>query len=370
MYEYTVLVVDDEPDICNMMKDILSEGGYKVIIAESGEDALVILENTPNVHLILLDVSMPGLNGLDVLEIIRHNSQTDTIPVIMVTALDQIEYKKRAYALGVNDFLGKPFELEELLLRASTQIQLAESLHNERELNEKLISANEELKNFAYAVSHDLKTPLRGIASLADWIEDDLGQAVNKEVRENLDLLKKRVSKMNRMVEETLQYSRIEKKSYHEDDVYLGLLIDEVIEYLTPPFHFHVRRSGIFPVLHIDRKRITLVFHHLIENAIIYNDKPEAIIEIVGTIDDFGYCIEVKDNGPGIQPQYLKRVFQIFQSMNGNQKEIHPGVGLSIAKKIIEMYDGNIQVISEPDSGASFFVHLPKRLSALSEQGA
>lgn len=148
----TILVVDDEPDILGLIKDTLMDVGYNVEIAESGEDALILLEKNISIDLILLDISMPGLSGIDVLEIIKNNPKTSEIPVIMVTALDQMIYKKQAYSLGANDFLAKPYEIEELLLRVSNHIHLFELIKKEKEQNIQLNSSNAELKSLISAM--------------------------------------------------------------------------------------------------------------------------------------------------------------------------------------------------------------------------
>lgn len=148
----TILVVDDEPDIRGLIKDTLLDVGYNVEIAESGEDALILLEKNISIDLILLDISMPGLSGIDVLEIIKNNPKTSEIPVIMVTALDQMIYKKQAYSLGANDFLVKPYEIEELLLRVSNHIHLFELIKKEKEQNIQLNSSNAELKSLISAM--------------------------------------------------------------------------------------------------------------------------------------------------------------------------------------------------------------------------
>lgn len=356
---YSVLVVDDEPDLRSMMIDLLTDQGYQVTGAESGEDALITLEKDPRYDLILLDVSMPGLSGMEVLDLIKSNPATRQIPVIMVTALDQISYKKQAYASGADDFLSKPFELEELHLRVSTHIRLANALKAERELNQQVTAINEELKDFAYVISHDLKTPLRGISSLAMWIEEDLGDTVSDEVAENLRLLQKRVLKLNHMIDATLQYSRIGRFSGPKEEVQSEKLVDEVIEQLSPPDTIHISKSGVFPLLHIEKNRLFQVFEHLIGNAVQYNDKPEGTIEIIGKSIPSGHCFEIRDNGAGIDPAYTGRIFHIFQSLGKQDNNDHIGIGLTLVKKIIEQFGGKIWVESEPGEGSSFFFTIP-----------
>lgn len=356
---YSVLVVDDEPDLRSMMIDLLTDEGYQVTGAESGEDALITLEKDPRYDLILLDVSMPGLSGMEVLVLIKSNPATRQIPVIMVTALDQISYKKQAYAAGADDFLPKPFELEELHLRVSTHIRLANALKAERELNQQVTAINEELKDFAYVISHDLKTPLRGISSLAMWIQEDLGDTVSDEVAENLRLLQKRVLKLNHMIDATLQYSRIGRFSEPKEEVQSEKLVDEVIEQLSPPDTINISKSGVFPLLYIEKNRLFQVFEHLIGNAVQYNDKPEGTIEIIGKSIPSGHCFEIKDDGAGIDPAYTGRIFQIFQSLGKQDNDDHIGIGLTLVKKIVEQFGGKIRVESEPGEGSSFFFTIP-----------
>lgn len=359
----TILVVDDEPDILELIVKYLIEMGYSGIKAPSGEDALIILEDNTDIDCILLDMMMPGLSGLEVLEIVRKNPATEDIPVIMVTAISQILKKKDAFSLGVNDYIVKPFDFEELSLRISTHIRLADAIRNEQALNKKLNAINEELRNFAYIVSHDLKAPLRGITALADWIDDDIRKSASEETLTNLTLLKKRVNRMNNLIEGTLQYSRLGRAHTPVEDVDSGLLVDSVFQSLKAPPNIHMSRSGEFPVLIIEKVRLVQIFENLIENAIRFMDKPEGLIKISVIPAGIDYQFTVQDNGPGIEPRYHEKIFQIFQTLHSRDEFESTGIGLTLVAKIINLYGGEIKVLSESGKGSSFIFTLPSVIS-------
>ena len=226
-----------------------------------------------------------------------------------------------------------------------------------------LKSANEELKNFAYVVSHDLKAPLRAIGSLADWIATDQKDRLDNEGQEHLRLLIKRVQRMDALIDGVLRYSRI--GSIHEEVVAVDLneLLYEVIDSLAPPAHIAVTVAPGLPVIRVEKTAIQQVLQNLIANAIRYLDKPQGRIEI-GCVDQGEtWRLSVCDNGPGIEARHFNRIFQLFQTLNPRDRVESTGVGLAIVKKIAEQCDGQVWVESIPGQGSSFFFTLPKRIS-------
>ncbi|MGZ8183947.1 MAG: sensor histidine kinase [Methylobacter sp.] len=225
-----------------------------------------------------------------------------------------------------------------------------------------LESANEELRNFAYVVSHDLKAPLRAIGSLADWIAADQQDRLDDEGQEHLRLLIQRVRRMDALIDGVLRYSRIGR--IHEEVVAVDLneLLYEVIDSLAPPAHIAVKVAPGLPVILAEKTAIQQVLQNLIANAIRYLDKPQGRIEIGCDGQGESWRFSVADNGPGIEARHFEHIFQLFQTLNPRDRVESTGVGLSIVKKIVEQCGGQIWVESVPGQGSTFFFTLPKTI--------
>jgi PAS domain S-box-containing protein len=219
---------------------------------------------------------------------------------------------------------------------------------------------NRELDQFAYITSHDLKAPLRGIANLSSWIEEDLGDNLNPETQQHLELLRGRVNRMEAMIEGILQYSRIGRVQSSAETVDVGVLLNEVIDLMAPPPEVHIKIETPMPPLLTDKLRLQQVFMNLIGNAIKHAQRPDVEIRIAAREQGDFQEFVVSDNGPGIAPQYHEKIFQFFQTLEARDKVEGTGIGLSLVKKIIENLGGTIQVESEEGKGAAFRFTLPK----------
>ena len=241
--------------------------------------------------------------------------------------------------------------------------EMAERKRAQNELSRlvtELSAANEELKNFAYIVSHDLKAPLRAIGSLADWLTTDQAGKLDDEGREHLSLLNQRVRRMDGLIEGILQYSRVGRVRETQSKVDLNQLLRDVIDSLAPPEHIAITVAGALPTIRTEKTRIQQVFQNLLSNAIKYMDKPHGEIRIDCTDAGEDWEFSVSDNGPGIEARHFKRIFQLFQTLAPRDRVESTGVGLALVKKIIELYGGKIWLESKPGEGSTFFFTLPK----------
>ncbi len=244
------------------------------------------------------------------------------------------------------------------MVRDITARKLAEQ-HN-RALMQEISSANEELTNFAYVVSHDLKAPLRGIGSLADWLATDYAEQFNDEGKEHMRLLINRVHRMSSLIDGILQYSRVGRVREAPLPVDLNQLLVDVVDLLAPPPRFRITVAPALPTVQIEPTRIQQVFHNLISNAIKYMDKPDGVIEIGCEDDGSHWRFSVRDNGPGIETRHFERIFQLFQTLASRDRVESTGVGLALVKKIVEMYHGQIWLESAMGAGTTFWFTLPK----------
>jgi signal transduction histidine kinase len=227
------------------------------------------------------------------------------------------------------------------------------------ELLKELESANQELKDFAYIASHDLKAPLRAIKTLADWISADYADKLDADGQEQLNLLKQRVDRMHNLIDGILQYSRVGRVREKIVEVNLAKLLPEIIDMLAPPKNISITVVSELPAVKCEETRITQVFQNLLSNAIKYMDKPDGIIK-VGCIQEGEFWkFSIADNGPGIEKQHWERIFKIFQTLAPRDEFESTGIGLTVVKKIVELYDGKIWLDSEVGKGTTFFFTFP-----------
>jgi PAS domain S-box-containing protein len=244
------------------------------------------------------------------------------------------------------------------MVRDITERRQAEERHNA--LLQEISSANEELTNFAYVVSHDLKAPLRAIGSLADWLSTDYADKFDEEGKEHMRLLINRVRRMDGLIDGILQYSRVGRVKEAVVTVDLNRVVADVIDLLAPPKNIAVTVAERLPTVVAERTRIQQVFQNLISNAIKYMDKPQGEIHVscIDDADQWRFC--VADNGPGIEQRHFEKIFQLFQTLSPRDKVESTGVGLALVRKIVEMYRGRVWVESTVGQGSRFWFSLPK----------
>jgi signal transduction histidine kinase len=246
----------------------------------------------------------------------------------------------------------------EIAERERAELRLAEML-------KKVESANNELKDFASIVSHDLKAPLRGVKTLALWILEDCGDKFDTKSTQQMNLLLERIERMYNLIDGVLRYSRIGQVDGEQKQINLDAFIPEVIDMVVPPEHIKVTIENKLPVISCEETHIMQVFQNLISNAIKYNDKQHGTIKI-GCVEEGNFWkFSVTDNGPGIEEKHFERIFKMFNTLNLNENIHGTGVGLTVVKKIVELYGGKIWVESEFGKGSAFFFTLPKQLSTV-----
>lgn len=231
-----------------------------------------------------------------------------------------------------------------------------------KERTAELERSNRELDQFAYVASHDLKAPLRAIVNLAGWIAEDAGDRLPTPSKEHLEKLRGRALRMERLLDDLLTYSRVGRRDGVAEEVKTEALIQDTVYLLAPPADFQVRVEPELPALFTPRTPLELVFRNLISNAIKHHHQPEqGLVQI--TARDLGDFVEfeVRDNGPGIEPQYHERIFGMFQTLRPRDEVEGSGMGLAIAKRAVEYRGGAIQIESAVGAGTSFRFTWPKR---------
>ncbi|MEM7536797.1 MAG: ATP-binding protein [Chloroflexota bacterium] len=245
-----------------------------------------------------------------------------------------------------------------------------------KDLMAHLQKVNRELNDFAYIISHDLKAPLRSIRMLSTWLKDDYKENLDAEGHELFDLLIHNVEKAGLLIDGVLDYSRIGRHRNPAQAIEISTLLDEIVHLFPPSSETIISIVPNMPSIKGDPVRISQLFQNLIDNAVRYMDKPNGEITIgfmpkdsEGKTTSTHWHFFVQDNGPGIEEKYFKKIFQIFQTLQPNASDdssdstsdnISTGVGLTIAQKIVALYDGEIWVESIIGKGSTFHFTLHK----------
>lgn len=230
---------------------------------------------------------------------------------------------------------------------------------------QELSISNRQLHDFVHVAAHDLKTPVRGIGTLADWIIADYGDKLDNQGREQVRLLKARVVRIDKLIDGMLQYSKVVRNRQKMRQVDLNAMLPDIIRGITSPDHVEIAVDSM-PTITCERDHIEIVFQNLLINAVTFMDKTNGNVK-VGCVEqgDF-WKFYVSDNGPGIEQKYFEKIFRIFQTLPKKDESETTGIGLAIAKKIVELYGGKIWVESQLDSGSTFYFTFPRTLEDIS----
>jgi PAS domain S-box-containing protein len=229
-----------------------------------------------------------------------------------------------------------------------------------RDKNRHLARSNRDLEDFAYVASHDLKSPLSGIDSAAKWLEEDLDGSLSDESRKILGLMRNRINRMEKLLDDLLTYSRAGRTDMAIGETNVAAIFGRIIEVLGPPSHINVRAEGDLPAMVTASAQLEHVLRNLINNAIKHHDKPSGEVVLSGRrVGDFVEFV-VRDDGPGILPQFHDKIFQLFQTLKRRDEVEGSGMGLALVKKLVEQQNSCITVHSQGNgTGAEFRFQWP-----------
>lgn len=223
-----------------------------------------------------------------------------------------------------------------------------------RQLTVALERSNKELDQFAYVASHDLKAPLRGIANLAQWVQEDVGDKLSGESADHLKLLHGRVQRMEALIDGILTYSRAARVRNASELVDTGAMVRDIIDLLSPPESTTIELAEEMPTIAAERVPLQQVFMNLISNSLKYGKGESARIEIGFRRRLTEIEFHVRDNGPGISPEFHDRIWGIFQTLEARDKVEGTGIGLAVVRKIVESRGGRAWVESDGANGSTF----------------
>lgn len=242
--------------------------------------------------------------------------------------------------------------------RKENEERIKEQENKKEILLQNLEKQNKELNDYTHAVSHDLKAPLRNINALINWVKEDNLDKFDEQTLKSFDKMLQNLEKMDDLIIAILDYSSIDKIDTVSTNFNLNEVVNDCLKKLEIPTNFKINVSDVLPNVHGDKQRMTQVFQNLVQNAIDYNKCDSPSIEIDCTENEEFQTIRIKDNGIGIKKEYTNKIFDSFMKLHNNFNSA--GLGLSIAKRIIESKGGKIWVESEENSGSTFYFTIPK----------
>ena len=360
---FKILIVEDTLTIREEIHDILVMEGYTVFEAENGSIGFEIaLKKHPD--LIISDILMPKLNGFEMYKKLQNNKTTKLIPLIFLSAKAEKSDIRAGMNLGAEDYLTKPIDVEDLLntvkIKIDKKILLAQEIIDKTTtISAILQQQKKELDNYAQLISHELKTPLRNISDILIWIREELAHPISSENSINsIELLEKKVERMELLLTKLEQYKNISPSSFKKNKINLNTIAKKVIAKLQVPSHIKIEIKNKLPTLFADEIMLEKVFEILIQNALDHIDKKKGLILLACETTEEDYLFSIKDNGIGIKTKYHEKIFEMFQTIDSNNST---GIGLSIVKKIISYYNGEVKVESKTNKETIFYFSLPKK---------
>jgi len=378
-----ILMVDDEESNLTALEATLEYLGQDLIKASSGQEALRrVLER--DFALILLDVQMPDLTGIEVATMIRERERTRHIPIIFLTgAVRTAEMMFKGYSAGAVDYLMKPIVSGVLRAKVEVFVELAiarwkleqEVVERNRvaaeisklnmaleQKNADLVAANADLETFSYSVSHDLRSPLRHIMGYIDMFQDSAKPKLAEKERDCLDKIVKSAQRMGNLIDNLLAFSRIGRASMVKVEVSMDTLVNEVLAEIQPDL---VERQiewvlSPLPSAQGDVNLLRQVWVNLISNAVKYSrPRNPARIEIGCERHPAELVYYIKDNGVGFEMQFADKLFGVFNRLHPEREFEGTGVGLANVRRIAQRHGGRTWADAKLDEGATFYFSLP-----------
>lgn len=362
-----ILIVDDTPANIDVLDLFLEKEGYKISVAQSGESALDLASRI-SPDLILLDVMMPGIDGFETCLRLKANEKTNDIPIIFITARNEPTDIVKGFSVGGVDYITKPFSQEEVCARIHLHLKLKTLMADLEAKNSKLAQLNDLKNKFLGMASHDLRNPISTIQGFSKIMLDHGETLAEDAKKEFLQSIHKVSNDMLALLGDLLNISTIESGKL---DLQLKTgSFQQLVEERVRMYQVIAERKNIATHLDIeeitnfsfDAHRISQVIDNLLSNAIKFSPAGKEIYIWLGQKNGQAK-FSVRDQGPGISPEDQDKLFKHFQKLKARPTadESSHGLGLAIAKKMVEAHEGKITVQSKPGSGATFSFEIPLR---------
>ena len=363
-----IVIVDDTLANLRVLSNVLAQRGYLVRCVPGAEMALTAIDSEPP-DLVLLDIMMPGMDGYELCRRLKANSRLRDIPVIFMSALDEVVDKVSAFSAGGVDYVTKPFQVEEVLARVDAHIAL--KLLRERlemqvialgKANDALQASNSELDAFSHTVAHDLKNPLASMLMAIEVLQELARQHPQpRAFSEILDSLSSSARKVINIVDELLLLASVRREEVEGETLDMAAVVTNAqrrVAWMSERQGAEIIVPGDWPLARGHGPWIEEVWVNYMSNGLKYGGRPPRL-ELGAAVQDDGMVrFWVRDNGPGIDEQAQQALFTEFARVERTRAQGH-GLGLSIVKRIADRLGGEVGVESTQGEGSTFYFTLP-----------
>ncbi|MCL4263244.1 MAG: hybrid sensor histidine kinase/response regulator [Anaerolineae bacterium] len=349
----TILIVDDTPANLRLLAGLLGNAGYQVRPARDGRMALSVAQANPP-DLILLDIMMPEMDGYEVCRQLKADERTREIPVIFISALDDVHDKVKSFTLGAVDYVAKPFQAEEVLARVRSHITLYKL---QRDLREQVA----ELDAFSHTVAHDLKNPLALVIGLIDFVLLQFADDVPEEMVDYLKKIQTTGYRGVNIIDELLLLASVRKQDVQLRPLDMEQVVAKALDrlvFMIDKYRGEVHLPDQWPTAVGYAPWVEEVWVNYVSNALKYGGQPPRLELGTAVQPDGMVRYWVRDNGPGLSPEKQAVLFTEFVRLNEVRVEGF-GLGLSIVRRIMDKLNGRVGVHSVEGEGSEFYFELP-----------
>lgn len=358
-----LLIVDDTPANIELLSFMLKSRGYNVRTAENGEAALDACGEEPP-DLILLDISMPGMDGYEVCRRLKADAALKDIPVVFLSALNETVDKVRALEAGGVDYISKPFKAEEVEARVRTHLELRRQKLLLQQNYDRLRELEKMRDGLVHMIIHDLRSPLATIISRLDFFKNDAGTALSPAAARDLDETLKTAEVMLRLIGDLLDASKMEsgKMKLNLKECDLPWLMDYAVSTMKPlagPRELSVEPCGPLRAT-ADSELLARVIQNLVANALKFAPRDGGYVRLAARRVKGGVRVTVENNGPDIPARYQPEIFEKFGQVDqeGKRQPYSTGLGLNFCKLAVQAHGGRIGVESSPGKPTIFWFEL------------
>ncbi len=378
-----VLIAEDNPEMNRFLRESLADGWRVEAVFDGREGIDRAAANPPD--LIVTDMMMPLVSGEELVRTLRANPALDSTPIVVLTARSDEALRLRALRSGAQDFITKPFSVEELRARLGNLLSMKRAEERVRRLGESLAernralealtaelkASNSELEAFSFSVAHDLRAPLRSIVGFSAAVLEDCGDALGDEGRADLGRVRSAATRMEALIDDLLALSRVSREGLQRERVDLSREARAIVARLRESDPSRVTELEITPGLVVDGdpRWLRVALENLLNNAWKFSARRSITRVEVGCTADGAYF--VRDHGAGFDMAYADRLFRPFQRLHAGREFEGTGVGLATVLRIVTRHGGRIWAESAVGEGATFFFTLARASGdATSETGA
>ena len=365
-----ILIVDDRADKILALEAILSSLDQNIVKARSGKEALRCLLHE-EFAVILLDVSMPCMDGFETAALIRKRPSSEMTPIIFITSISNSDNNiAQGYSLGAVDYMLTPIIPEVLRTKVSVFVELHKRAGEINALNQELerkikdlTEINKELEGFSYSISHDLRAPLRSIRSFSQFLREHAETGLDQESQDYLRRIERAAKYMDLLLLDLLQYSRLSSADLEMAPVDLQMAVQDVMISIEQEIHERKAEITVKPPLGWavgHSATVRQVLYNLLSNSLKFvapNQAPH--IEIWAERCNGLLRVSVQDRGIGIAPQHHQKIFGLFQRLHSTDSYPGTGIGLALVRKGVERMGGRLGLESEAAHGSRFWFELP-----------